>query len=181
MLVPVIGLGLFFFLVAGKGKKRRAPGKGDTSDVEAMTDGGAMHYDFESRVGDALGWPYFFGKGTPATPWSDGPKGVDCSGFAQMALVRLGLLKVTAGDRGARALADAARHVDIGDQQPGDLAIYPGHVMVVADFPGTDGHSSVMGASGGVETTRGNDPHARVKLFKSARYRDDFVCYGRLP
>lgn len=133
-----------------------------------------------ASVADAIGWPYFFGKGAPSTPWSDGPDGVDCSGFVQMALVRLGKLASSAPDRGARALADDSDPVAVGSQKPGDLAYYPGHVALVVSNPGTDGHSYVMSASGGGETTLGNDPNAKVKLFKSGAYRSDFKTYMRL-
>ena len=128
----------------------------------------------------SLGWPYFYGRGGPSTPWSDGPLGVDCSGYAQMALVKLGLLSASAPDRGAKALADASNAVQLGKQRPGDLAYYPGHVMVVCGQAGADGHSPVIGASGGTRTTLGTDPNARIKTFSSGRYRDDFVTYMRL-
>lgn len=128
----------------------------------------------------ALGWPYFYGRGGPATPWSDGPLGVDCSGFAQMALVKLGLLSASASDRGAKALADGSTPVPLGSQRPGDLAYYPGHVMVVCGQAGTGGHSPVIGASGGTRTTLGQDPNARIKTFTSGAYRKDFVTYMRL-
>lgn len=128
----------------------------------------------------SLGWPYFFGKGTPATKWSDGPNGVDCSGYAQMVLVKLGLLSATAGDRGAAALADDSDPIAVGEQRAGDMAYYPGHVMIVAGNPGSDGHSPVIGASGGDKLTLGNNPNAKVKLFDSALYRGDFVTYMRL-
>jgi cell wall-associated NlpC family hydrolase len=127
----------------------------------------------------ALGWPYWFGKGTPATPWESGADGVDCSGFAQMALVKLNLLSSSAPDRGARTLADDSDPIELGQQRIGDLAYYPGHVMVVAGSPGYDGHSPVIGASGGTGTTLGNDEKARVKLFSSGLYNSEFVCYMR--
>ena len=38
------------------------------------------------KITDSIGWPYVLGRGSPSTPWADGPKGVDCSGHAQMAL-----------------------------------------------------------------------------------------------
>lgn len=131
-------------------------------------------------LAQALGWPYWYGKGDPGTPWSDGPAGVDCSGFAQMGLVLLGELSPAARDRGADTLAADSDPVAVGDQGIGDMAYYPGHVMLVASAPGPDGHSQVIGASGGGRTTLGGDPDARVKLFDTALYRSDFVTYMRL-
>lgn len=129
---------------------------------------------------DSLGWPYSFGGGAPSTAWSKGWDGVDCAGYAQMALVRLGLLSSSASDRGARSLADDSDPLEVGEQEPGDLAYYPGHVMIVVSDPGSDGHSAVMGASGGTSITFGDDPNAKVKAFSSALYRGDFVTYMRL-
>lgn len=134
----------------------------------------------DPQLATALGWPYWYGEGSPSTPWEAGPQGVDCSGFAQMALVRLNLLASSAADRSALGLANGSDPIEVGLQQVGDLAYYPGHVMVVCAPPGADGHSPVIGSSGGYTTTKGDDPNARVKLFGSARYRDDFVTYCRL-
>ena len=132
-----------------------------------------------SNVTEALGWPYWYGKGTPSTPWSDGKNGVDCSGFVQMALVRMGSLSATYSDRGAAALADDSDPIPVGSQQPGDMAYYPGHVALVASYPGSDGHSMVMCASGKA-TTLGNVENDKVKLYNTALYRGDFSTYMRL-
>ena len=128
----------------------------------------------------ALGWPYWFGKGSPSTPWESGNQVVDCSGFAQMALVKLNLLSSSAADRGARTLADQSDPVELGQQRIGDLAYYPGHVMVVCGRAGPDGHSPVIGASGGGQFDLGNNPNARIKLFSTALYNSEFVTYMRL-
>lgn len=139
-------------------------------------------WDAESVAGElasAIGWPYWYGKGTPATPWSSGPQGVDCSGFVQMALVRLGLLSSSAPDRSAAGLADVCDPVDVGEQVPGDMAYYPGHIAIVVGDPDLDGHSAVMSADGHA-TTQGNVAGECVKVHGSARYRSDFVCYMRL-
>lgn len=128
---------------------------------------------------ESLGWPYYWGRGSPSTPWADGAAGVDCSGYAQMAQVKLGLLSASAPDRSAAAMADACDPVAIGDQVPGDLVYYPGHVMVVCSYPGEDGHSAVIGASGGGSSTKGDDPGACVKVFDTALYRNDFSSYMR--
>jgi len=136
--------------------------------------------DLEAVVDTSLGWPYSYGKGSPGTPWSDGVNGVDCSGYVQMALVEIGYLDSSATDRSAAELADGSDPVALGDQQPGDIAYYPGHVMLVCGPPGEDGHSPVIGASGGTSSTHGDDPKAYVKVFDTGAYRGDFVTYMRL-
>lgn len=168
---PVALLGLAYWAFS-RGANSAKEDMGSSNN----TSGASLSPDIMS----SLGWPYYFGKGSPATKWADGKNGVDCSGYAQMVLVRLGKLVSTAGDRGAASLADDSNPVEIGDQQAGDLAYYPGHVMVVAGPPGSDGHSPVIGASGGRSYTLGNDPNAKVKYFDTALYRDDFVTYMRL-
>lgn len=145
--------------------------------------------DVDPRLVESIGWPYYYGKGSPSTPWPTGGKQtfVDCSGYAQMALVKLGKLKSTATDRSSSQLAADSDPVEVGQQRVGDLAYYPGHVAVVASAPGPSGHSKVTSASGGGRSTLGNDSNARVKLFSSALYRgtyplnpDGFVTYMRL-
>lgn len=136
--------------------------------------------DASGLVASSLGWPYWYGKGNPGTSWSSGASGVDCSGYVQMCLVQMGILPSTAPDRGARTLADICDPLGVGQEQPGDIAIYPGHVMLVVGYPGPDGHAPVCGASGGTSETFGADPNARVKLFTTGAYRGDFCCYGRL-
>ena len=167
--VALIGLAYWAYSRGANSAKENVAATNDTTDSE-----------LSDSVMEALGWPYWFGKGAPSTPWSDGPNGVDCSGFVQMALVRLWLLSAKAGDRGAATLADESDPIAVGDQKPGDIAFYPGHVMLVAGYPGADGHSPVMGASGGRSYTLGNDENAKVKYFDSGLYRDDFVTYMRL-
>lgn len=159
--------------------------RGDGSELEdvegeAVNGSTLIESSIRAKLSDAIGWPYFFGKGSPSTPWEDGPEGVDCSGFVQMALVRLGKLASTASDRGAATLADDSDPIAVGSQRAGDLAYYPGHVVLVVGSPGADGHSPVMSASGGTSTTFGDDPNARVKVFSTAEYRSDFVTYMRL-
>jgi hypothetical protein len=100
-----------------------------------------------------------------------------------MVLVQLGVLTADDPDRNARALADACDKVEIGQQRPGDMALYGGgsHVMIVAGPADADGHSPVAGASGGGESTKGDDPNARVKLYDSALYWSSaFTCYMRI-
>ena len=127
----------------------------------------------------SLNWTYFYGSGSPSTPWSEGGAGVDCSGYAQMVLVKLGKLLSTATDRGALDLANASNPVAVGSQTVGDMAYYPGHVVIVASEPGKDGHSMVIGARGN-PWDFGNNPDSKVKLYSSALYRSDFSTYMRL-
>jgi len=134
----------------------------------------------------AVGWLYTWGGAPGLTTWAAAValaaqgKGVtDCSLFASLALVRMGLRK-TFKRYTAATLANACDKVPEGQQRPGDIAIYPGHVMVVLSEPDANGVSRVIGASGGDHTTHGDNPNARVKVFDSARYRKDFICYGRL-
>lgn len=155
----------------------------DTYDVGVTMDPYGEWNAVSELVTESLGWPYYWGRGGPSTPWSNGPQGVDCSGYAQMVLVQLGALDSSAPDRKAHELADACDKVEVGQQRPGDLALYGGatHVMMVCGAPGADGHSPVAGASGGGEADHGDNPDARVKLYSSALYwSSGFVCYMRL-
>jgi len=177
MLGTILGLvaggGLIWWYAEHTGDDNSAEG----IDTEVLT--GPAATETAGQLADAIGWPYFWNRGTPATPWSDGPRGVDCSGFAQMALVRLGLLSSSAPDRSSSALAYACDPVDVCEQVPGDLAYYPGHVAVVIGDPDLDGHSAVMCATGH-KGTEGNVPGEEVKVYATARYRSDFVTYMRL-
>jgi cell wall-associated NlpC family hydrolase len=126
----------------------------------------------------AWGAPYCWGGGNPATPWLQFGAGLDCSGFAQVALVRLGLLSASKPDRTSAALASACVKVSAEqDQRLGDLAFYGRgsitHVMVVIT-PGV-----VIGAHGGGSQTTGNDPRAHVGI-EPLLYRTDLAFVGRL-
>lgn len=167
--VPVGLIGLY---LRERGYSSAEAGMVDTRD-SGIVQGDAL------ALVDSIGWPYWYGRGAPSTPWADGPLGVDCSGYAQMCLVRLGRLSASASDRGARTLADDSDPLAVGEQEPGDLAYYPGHVVVVASYPGADGHSAVLSASGHAYDL-GNNPDSRVKLYTTGRYRSDFVTYMRL-
>lgn len=178
----LVGVGLLVFVA------RRELGGDDASvreDIEpyggnAVYQGIDTYPELGDLIAEADGWTYWYGRGAPSTPWMDGAAGVDCNGFVQMALVRLGILSAAAPDRSARAMADACDPVPLGEQRAGDLAYYPGHTMLVAGPPGADGHSPVIGASGGRSTTKGDNPSARVKLFPTGAYRGDFATYMRL-
>jgi cell wall-associated NlpC family hydrolase len=120
-----------------------------------------------------LGTPYHWAHGSPATPWPPGPS--DCSGYAQAALVMLGLLRPTEPDRTSRDLAALCTRV--GDEERlGDLAFYGApvsHVMVCI------GRGWCVGPRGGGSATKGADPLAFVDL-RRVTYRADLVKIGRL-
>lgn len=117
-----------------------------------------------------IGVTYWYGAGRPSTPWP--PTKVDCSGWVLMSWVRLDLLPATEGDHGAMDIANSMC-VETKEPRLGDVAIYPGHVMLCLGGPW------VIGASGGDSTTHGNDPKACVQLHRFD-YRHDFKCFGRL-
>ena len=142
------------------------------------------------RLAGARGGGARWGGGSSATPWADGSAGVDCGGWLQMALERLGVRPSTwPVDQGVIDIANRCDPVAIGYQRVGDVAVYKGrHGMLVVSEPREDrgGHSHVMGASGGDDEIQGYDPllpgfseDARVKLFATALYRRDFLTYGR--
>ena len=128
---------------------------------------------------EARGTPYSWGAGKPSLDgWPLGVKGIsggigyDCSGFAQAALVRLGILKEGTPDRTAAELFDATRSLRPHEApQTGDLCFYGrtriGHVTVLL------GPECAIGANGGTSRTNGDDPSAYVDLCRPA-YRRDF-------
>lgn len=141
----------------------------------------------------AWGVPYVFGAGQPADAMTHWPGGVrstldhapemekvpgwDCSGFAQCALVAIGMLSPKASDRGAaRLYADGQSMAEVAASM-GDLAFYGRptveHVMVYL------GDGVVLGATGGRSTTFGKTPTAYVDL-KPVRYRSDFLGFRRV-
>lgn len=187
-LLALLGIPVAAFLVT----RGKAPDGAANSRREEMGESTSTSGSYGGAKGllGALGWPYKFG-GQAATPtWARGPEGVDCSEFAALALHRMGLWPASWGSFRqipARELANKwCDAVAWGKQRPGDLAYYPGHVMVVLSYPRSDGDSEVIGASGGDSDTQGYDPmgpgysaNARVKKFASARYRSDFVTFMR--
>lgn len=171
MIVPLLILGAAVALYLN-----RVTDLDVTSSKEGMS---SQPITIQIDASDSVGWPYFYSRGAPSTPWVDGKKGVDCGGYALMVSVHIGDILPTCPDMNTSAIADACDKVEVGSQGPGDFAYYPGHIMVVATDPGADGHSGVIGCSGGGRLTLGNDPKACVKTFVTALYRDDFVCYMR--
>lgn len=131
------------------------------------------------------GIPYSWGAGRPSSQgWPIGVKGLkggiglDCSGFAQVALVRLGILHEGDPDRSAAGLWDAAKPIDTDAAQLGDLAFYGGHARITHVVVCLGG-GVCIGANGGNSMTNGDDPRAFVQL-QPIRYRADFRGVRRL-
>lgn len=167
--------------------KRKDRGTGDASaeDAPAAIEDIAVSHEWDelnALAAESEGWPYFWGKGAPSTPWADGPKGVDCAGYVNMMLVASGHLPASAPDRGVFDLANICDPIPVGEQLPGDMALYNGaaHVVIVIGPPGADGHSPVASASGKGSEDVGQNPDSRVKLFSSALYWSEFDTYMRL-
>jgi len=138
----------------------------------------------------AWGTPYSWAAGKPAdgsrpewwlgVPGERGAIGFDCSGFAQVALVRLSLLSPTAGDRATAGLWQASTTIPEAEARLGDLAFYgpgsgrPGHVMLCL------GGGAVLGATGGTNRTHGADPKAFVSLERLRYWPAAFLEVRRL-
>lgn len=176
----------------GKGGGRRSGNSAREDDVESA---GGGNMGKAAVLTELLGAPYYWGghetdgadKDDSVTSWEEAVAllragatgwGLDCSLFANLALVKLRLWPSFRRKTAATLAADS-NPVKWGEQRPGDLAYYPGHVMVVLTHPDDHGDSEVIGASGGGSGTFGNDPNARVKRFASAKYRSDFVTFMR--
>ena len=120
-----------------------------------------------------LGTPYDWAVGDPNDTWP--PTKCDCSGFTQMALVYLKMLKSTEVDRNAMSLANICDAVT-DEPRLGDLAFYArpvSHVMLVLN------KDWVIGATGGTSATNSDNPEACVQL-RRLRYRKDLTVVGRL-
>jgi hypothetical protein len=139
----------------------------------------------QQMLADSRGWPYVRAMGTPQTPWDKGRRGVDCSGYAQMALVRLGILSPQTPDQASSGLQVMSRPVSPGTQLPGDLAFYGRrgkgvvHVEVVTTMPGVDGHSLVQGASGDTGSGAVRPPRHALSWERDVR-QPRFLGYGRI-
>lgn len=202
-LIAVGSLALLVLPFVGRKKARRSSALLSSGTTDSMDEGGSVDVLGEdgttidvddatwAKVGALLGAGYRWGGGTPSTTIAEAVEtGVDCAGSVQVAEVALGNLSPSAPDRGAVDLANASDPVPVGSQRPGDIAVYRRrHVMLVVSYPRADigDHSHVFGASGGDQTTQGYDPSApgykstaRVKLYRTAKYRKDFLCYARL-
>jgi len=165
--------------------------EGGSVDVEPHRDTG--RYGEAAVLLEGLDAPYYWG-GKGVTHWEDlvrnladdnaPPWGVDCSFWACLAWEKMGIRPLDKAHPrlNTTGLANICNVVELGKQRPGDLAYYPGHVMVVLSYPGADGHSEVIGASGGRHTTFGDDPNARVKIQPTGNYRREnpWMFYMRL-
>lgn len=184
-LLPLVGLAAAAAYIVRR-RKVAAVDVDDDSRTEVEDevtdyDGIVVYDELREIIEQSLGWPYYWGRGDPSTPWEDGELGVDCSGYTQMVLVRLGQLASSAPDRNAYNLAMASDAVPVGQQRAGDWAYYAGHAMIVAGPPGADGHSPVIGASGGGSDDYGDNPNARIKMFKNGgTYGPKLVSYCRV-
>lgn len=115
-------------------------------------------------------------------------KGGDCSGITGTMLVHAGLVSGAWVEKYRRADSmrdsSASKPIAIGEQKPGDIACYNGHVTMVITQPlkELDGHSYVLSMSGGGSSTFGNNQNARAKIMV-ANYRssgpDQFIGYFR--
>lgn len=110
----------------------------------------------------------------------------DCSG-----LVTSSLYEATGGKIDRRATWNAQKLLQncaiVDEPRPGDLAFYgpsSGLITHVMVYMGTKGKEVVMGASGGDSTTttpeKAAERDAKVKGYRTAKYRGDFICFGRL-
>lgn len=183
-----ITLGLVLAGAALLSKKKARTGRAGEPRAKSHKEDHGEAGMADSPYNELEGIPYSYGAGDPSTPWASSAKGLkgglglDCSGTAQMILVHDGKLARTAADRGSAALSKACDRVELGRQRRGDLVFYGNpvtHVMVCNEDARADGDSEVIGASGGRSTTNGDDPNARVKRFRSVRYRKDFNFIGR--
>ena len=109
-------------------------------------------------------------------------EGADCSGCTLTMAVFAGLCD---GDwalahRSTSLLIPALTEVPVGEQRPGDVACYSGHVAMVVDWPGDDGHSWCLSMSGGNSSVKGDNPSACGKIVKG-NYMNTFTKYGRFP
>lgn len=194
--VVLVALAVGAALAAGRGRRG---GGGDASareEEEEVEPGTVKDYGRAGVLLELLGAPYWWGghessaadKDDTVTSWGEAVEllranatgwGLDCSLFANLAWEVMGIRRFVR--RTSKQLAwEDCEAVEWGKQRPGDLAYYPGHVMVVLSYPTSSGDSEVIGASGGGSATKGTDPNARVKVFGSARYRADFVTFMRL-
>jgi cell wall-associated NlpC family hydrolase len=187
--IPLVIMGLA--ALKGKAGAKRAGERKSTSHRERHPAATATRSQGPASeiLLTAVGIPYSYGAGSPATPWGKmarglaGGWGLDCSGFAQAALAKFRRLPRNAPDRSASQLAAASKPVAWGKQRPLDLAFYGrpiSHVMIVLSLPDKSGDSEVIGESGGRSSTNGDNPKAAVKVFSSARYRKDFIRFGRI-
>ena len=138
----------------------------------------------------SVGAYYRWGAGTLGDGpkrWPQGP--FDCSGYVQAAWLAMGIIRPNAwddprtayveDDTGSLGLANACDPLpgslaeQIKAARVGDLAYYPGHVMLCI------GDGMCIGASGGDSETKSNTNRGRVQVVP-IDYRRDIVVVGRL-
>jgi hypothetical protein len=145
----------------------------------------------EALVQPALGVRYVWSGGGANARYPEGglghilqprQRGWDCSGFTLGLLALLGALPWEwSTPRTSTGLRELCEPLAPGQQRPGDLAFYPGHVAVIATFPEQDGDSVIVEAGGGRSSTNGDDPRAVVRLRPGLREgRTDLVGLGRM-
>jgi hypothetical protein len=104
--------------------------------------------------------------------------GYDCSGLAQVCLVKLGMLSPKAIDRTAQSLFNLCTPITIKEAKLGDLVFYgtgPKRVTHVVVYLG---NGFALGANGGTSKTNADNPKAYVKIDRY-NYRSDIVGIGR--
>jgi len=125
-----------------------------------------------------LGTPYFWARGDLSTGWDEAEEGLDCSGWAQVALREIGIVRSDAwSDLTSWQLAEHCDDVEPGDAILGDLFFYGtqriSHVTVAL------GGGMCIGANGGGSRTKGDDPAACIQV-RPWCYRRDFISAGRI-
>ncbi len=150
-----------------------------------------VEHTLEALVQPALGIRYVWSGGGANARYPEGSlghvlqprrRGWDCSGFVLGLLALLGAVpwewKTPRTSAGLRKLCAP---VAWGQQRPGDLAFYEGHVVVIATAPDGKGDSVVVEAGGGRSTTNGDDPGAVVRIRGGIRQgRGGFLGLGRM-
>jgi hypothetical protein len=134
----------------------------------------------------ADGVRYSWGGGHGRRTWPQGGPGTrggigwDCSGLTLAALEALLRWRWDGPRLNSKGIAYACEPIADGRQQPGDIAYYPGHVVVVVGWPDPrTGKTAVLSASGGEPDVNGDNPNAVVKVIPDADYRDDRITYAR--
>ena len=134
--------------------------------------------------------PYYYGR-PPAAELGKGEdlirlckeKGCDCSGLVLSLAVEEGLCtpEWAEAHRTTSAIMTGCTALgkDWAGVNPGDVAGYSGHVAMVFALA-DDGCPLCISASGGGESTHGDDPDAHAKIVR-ADYRSDFLGFYRFP
>lgn len=138
----------------------------------------------------ARGRPYVYGGGHANARFPEGARGLlspprlgwDCSGLTLALLAALGLIPWDwAGPRTSGDLRKLLAPVVRGQQRPGDIAAYPGHLAMVATWPDGRLDSVVIEAGPGGSKVNGDDPRSFVRAKSSIDYRSDLLLIGRMP